>query len=139
LTKFVALVIECGRHFVRQPHPVTGRPGHILLMHFDMIGKQFVFANCLSCKEQKFDAPTVPFPLDYPIDGPNQPRLGKCGCVVCNKCVRNNISPNVGKSTNPNKGWIACPYYCNMIRSHHTDIHAWIITPSMLENIVMDE
>ena len=137
-TKFVALVIESGPGFVRRTNPLTGRPGNILLMHFDMMGKEYVFANCLSCRDQQFGDPKFPFPIDCPIDGPNQPRLGKCGCVVCNRCVRNNIPHNVNESSNPNKGWIGCPY-CKATRSHCTDVHAWIVTPNMLGNIVMDK
>lgn len=135
-TKFVALVLESGKNFKRQPHPVTGRPGNILLMHFDFLGREFIFANCLSCKSKKFDAESTPFPLDYPIQGPNQPRLGKCGCVCCNECVRRMIPKNVKEQTNPIQGWIPCPY-CHLKKSHQMDLHAWIVTEDMLANIVM--
>jgi hypothetical protein len=85
---FVALVIERAENFTRQMHPLTGRPGNILLMHFDMLGKDFIFANCLACQSKKIDDPATPFPLDSPMDGSNQPRLGKCVCSEfdCEEC-----------------------------------------------------
>jgi hypothetical protein len=135
---FVALVIERGPQFKRQPHPVTGRPGNILLMHFDFQGKDYIFANCLVCKSKKFDDAKTPFPLDYPLDGPNQPRLGKCGCVCCNGCVRNCIPNNVNDVANPDMGYIPCPY-CKKLRSHEMDTHAWIVSEAMLGNIVLDK
>jgi hypothetical protein len=63
---FVALVIASRHQFEQQPHPITGRLGHILLVHFDLVGKYFVFANCLACKAQQFDDLSTPFSLDYP-------------------------------------------------------------------------
>jgi hypothetical protein len=137
-TTFVALVIERAENFKRQTHPLTGRPGNILLMHFDMLGKDYIFANCLACRSKKFDDPTTPFPLDCPIDGLNQPRLGKCGCVCCNGCVLKSITTNVNDLSNANRGYIACPY-CKNPRSHEMDTHAWSVTETMLSNIVLDK
>eukprot|EP00978_Attheya_sp_CCMP212_P017418 scaffold46374_cov31-Attheya_sp.AAC.1 len=134
-TKFIGLVLESGPGFKRTAHPVTGRPGNVLLMHFDMVGKDFIFANCLKCKARKFDDPEMSFPLDLPIDDPTLPRLGKCGCVCCNGCIRKLIPVNINTSGNPYRGYIPCPYSCKYYYGHKQDQHAWIFTESMLNNL----
>ena len=49
------------------------------------------FASCLCCwktRLRKFnDAEVTPYPSSCAIDDPRLPRLGRCGCTVCNSCI----------------------------------------------------
>jgi hypothetical protein len=49
------------------------------------------FGSCLCCWKtglRKFDdAEVTPYPTLCTLDDPRPPRLGRCGCTVCNGCV----------------------------------------------------
>ena len=135
-TTFYGLIIESGPNFKRLKDKKTNRNKGILKMHFDGIGKDYIFSNCLACKKRNFADPTFPFPLDLDIDDPKLPRLGKCGCVCCNGCVQKLIANSAIDVTNPDRGYIKCPN-CAFKRSHMADTHAWIYTSHMLENRIV--
>jgi hypothetical protein len=136
-TTFYGIVVEKAPGFKRQKHPLTGRDGNVLVMHFDSLGKHQIFANCLSCKLKKFDNPDQPFPLAVNIDNGNLPRLGKCGCVTCNDCVTRSIPDDVNNKSNVHRGYIPCPY-CRFRHAHCMDTIAWIFTAKMLEKIALE-
>jgi hypothetical protein len=132
-TTFVGVILERTPGFIRQKHPLTGKDGDVLVMHLDMLGKEFIFANCLACRSKKFDDKNMPFPLAVSITNDDLPRLGKCGCVCCNECVRRVIPEDVHDQNNPYHGFIPCPY-CKFQHGHSLDTIAWVFTGSMLGN-----
>lgn len=49
------------------------------------------FGSCNSCwkraRRNFTDYTVTEHPLQVPADSPSLPRLGRCGCVICNECV----------------------------------------------------
>jgi hypothetical protein len=44
---------------------------------------------CWKTEARKFDDTNITsFPSQVGLDDPNLPRLGRCGCTICNNCVR---------------------------------------------------
>ena len=130
-TTFVGVLLENTPGFKREKHPVTGRQGNVLVIHYDLVGKDCIFANCLACRSKKFDDKDMPFPLSVSITNGGLPRLGKCGCECCNECVRANIPDDVHDRSNPFYGYIPCPY-CKLQQAHKLDTAAWVFTAAMM-------
>jgi hypothetical protein len=82
------------------------------------------FASCLACwktKARKFDdADKTPFPSEVGLDDPNLPRLGRCGCTICNDCVR------LLEQRRGNEASCPCPY-CGNLRCFFKEIKIWSV------------
>lgn len=106
-----------------------GRPT-IDRMHLDDAGVNFVFANCLHCTRQDFTG-NFKSGMDPGIkeNDPNTPRLGRCGCVCCTRCVLVSERTNRGWD-----GWIACPA-CGYKKSQHQDEIFWIVNAEFFDRM----
>jgi hypothetical protein len=77
--------------------------------------------SCWKTKARKFDDPNLtPFPSQVGIDDPNLPRLGRCGCTICNNCVMQSEKCYGGADAFP------CPY-CGNLKCFFKEIKIWSI------------
>jgi hypothetical protein len=108
---------------------VGGRPT-IDQMHMDEAGVDFVFANCQHCTRQDFTG-NFKSGMDpgIAVDDPDTPRLGRCGCVCCTRCVLVSESTNRGWNK-----WIACPA-CGYKKSQYEDEIFWIVNADFFDRI----
>ena len=74
--------------------PVGEDGPKVKFVHLHFIGDNSLdhrFASCLCCWKtglRKFDdEEATPYPSNCAIDDPRLPRLGRCGCTVCNSCI----------------------------------------------------
>jgi hypothetical protein len=95
--------------------------------HMHMIGDNAYsqrFGSCLACwktkKRQFDDADKTPFPSEVGLDNPNLPRLGRCGCTICNNCVR------LLELRRGNEESCPCPY-CGNQQCFFKEIKIWSI------------
>jgi hypothetical protein len=100
---------------------------HVNFEHMHMIGDSTYshrFGSCMSCwksKARRFDdADITPFPSQVGIDNPNLPRLGRCGCTICNKCVMQ-LEKRCG-----DLDAFSCPY-CGNLKCFFKEIKIWSI------------
>jgi hypothetical protein len=109
------------RHLATKP----GTQVHFEHMH--MIGDNDYshrFGSCMACwktQARKFDDTNITsFPSQVGLDDPNLPRLGRCGCTICNNCVRL-LEQRCGNAD-------ACPCpYCGNLGCFFKEIKIWSI------------
>ena len=85
------------------------------------------FGSCNSCwkrKRRNFTNTVITgHPLRLPADTLSLPRLGRCGCVVCNECVMEiEMHPN-----NHQKMSVHCPY-CGNEDCFSKHMRIWLIS-----------
>jgi hypothetical protein len=91
----------------------------------------FSFGSCHSCwklSRRNFSDPEKTPYLTANADDPNLPRLGYCGCVCCNQCVR---EIELHKS-NLSKEFVHCPY-CGFEHSYSRHLRIWVISQQVTE------
>jgi hypothetical protein len=85
------------------------------------------FGSCHSCwKEKKrnfTDRDLTPHPMKAQVDDENLPRLGQCGCIVCNECV---MKVELHE-TNKTKMWVHCPY-CGNQDCFSKHMRIWLVS-----------
>jgi hypothetical protein len=83
------------------------------------------FGSCMCCWKtgiRKFnDAEVTPYPSNCAIDDPRLPRLGMCGCTICNSCVLA-LERRLGDRTE-----YPCPY-CGNSGCFTKEIKVWPIS-----------
>jgi hypothetical protein len=82
------------------------------------------YGSCMKCwntKAHRFDDPNLTrFPSEVGINDPKLPRLGRCGCTVCNSCVMQLEKCYGGADAFP------CPY-CGNLKCFLKEIKTWSI------------
>jgi hypothetical protein len=76
---------------------------------------------CWKTVPQKFDDSNLtPFPSQASLEDPNLPCLGRCGCTICNNCVRL-LEQRCGGADA-----CSCPY-CGNLECFFKEIKIWSI------------
>jgi len=85
------------------------------------------FGSCNSCwkraRRNFTDNVITGHPLRVPSDDPSLPRLGRCGCVVCNGCV---MELEMNKE-NIDKMEVHCPY-CGNEQCFSKHMRIWLVS-----------
>ena len=85
------------------------------------------FGSCNSCwkwgRRNFTDTKLTGHPLSVPVDNPSIPRLGRCGCVICNECV---LELEMHK-TNKYKMDVHCPY-CGNEECFSKHMRIWLVS-----------
>jgi hypothetical protein len=84
------------------------------------------FGSCFKCwRKSGVDFTACPYPESVPLNTSSLPRLGLCGCICCNRCVRE----VEGHPTNLWQGDFGghCPY-CGQAYSYSRDIRLWVVS-----------
>ncbi len=105
------------------------KPGpQVHFEHMHMIGDNNYshrFGSCMACwktQARKFDDTNITsFPSQVGLDDPNLPRLGRCGCTICNNCVRLLEQRRGDADACP-----SCPY-CGNLKCFFKEIQIWSI------------
>jgi hypothetical protein len=92
----------------------------------DADSRHLSFASCHSCWKsgrRNFDDPNrTPHPKMADLDDPNLARLGGCGCICCNQCVRD-IEMH---ESNLNNDAVHCPY-CGNLDCFSKELRIWVV------------
>ena len=85
------------------------------------------FGSCNSCwkwgRRNFTDNAITGHPLSVPSDDPTLPRLGRCGCVVCNECI---MELEMNKA-NSDKMEVHCPY-CRNEECFCKHMRIWVVS-----------
>jgi hypothetical protein len=85
------------------------------------------FGSCNSCwklSRRNFANPSrTPHPLKSTLENPNLPRMGRCGCICCNQCIRElELHP-----ANQNESYVHCPY-CGSHACFSKNLRIWVVS-----------
>jgi hypothetical protein len=85
------------------------------------------FGSCNSCWKQVrrdfTNTQKTNHPLEAVVDDPSLPRLGRCGCVVCNECVMKLENHN----NNKDEMNVHCPY-CGNKDCFSKHMRIWLVS-----------
>ncbi len=85
------------------------------------------FGSCHSCWKQKkrnfTNTDLTPHPMKAKVDNPNLPRLGRCGCIICNECVMELELHEINK----NEVSVHCPY-CGNKDCFSKHMRVWLVS-----------
>jgi hypothetical protein len=121
---YVMIMVEVTPGGKRDLRKEDGKPRTMTLKqgHGDLW--KYRFAKCMLCWKignRHFGDPTIcPFPYDVSVNHPAIPRLGVCGCVICNGCIAD-AKDNKEEKVTP------CPY-CGRGDSFFREIKIWPIS-----------
>jgi hypothetical protein len=109
---------------------IGGRPATLNVAFGGEDQWKHCFSNCMVCwrtqKRDFADVAKTPFPYSAPTNHPGTPQLGRCGCVICNHCVKEEFGRH------PDDHDIPCPY-CATQRAFSRDVVAWIVSADVLQ------
>jgi hypothetical protein len=90
------------------------------------------FGSCHCCwKENKRNFTKkswTPHPMRVQVNNENLPRLGQCGCIVCNDCI---MKIELHKK-NDNNMWVHCPY-CGNPDCFSKHVRIWLVSMEVSE------
>ena len=109
------------------PNGVELKKRMIVKVEMRTIQTYWSFGSCNSCwkrgRRNFTDITTTRHPLSVPADNPSTPRLGRCGCVVCNECVLEiEMNPN-----NSGQMDVHCPY-CGNKECFSKHMRIWLVS-----------
>ena len=100
-----------------------GKPLTMSIKHGHGDNWKHCFGKCMLCWRLdllNFGRPDIcPFPYTVDVDHPTLPRLGVCGCVICNQCITNTMGSNQSKTD--------CPY-CAWEDSFYRGVRMWPVS-----------
>jgi hypothetical protein len=84
------------------------------------------FGSCFKCwRQSRVDFTACPYPEGAPLNKFSLPRLGLCGCICCNRCVRE-VEGHPSNLWNGEFGG-HCPY-CGQANSYSQHIRIWVVS-----------
>ena len=114
----------------RIPNKSNGGCPTVQHMHLDAKGVDYVFANCRHCMNHNFTGGfKTGMDPGVMVDDLDSPRLGRCGCVCCTKCVLVVMSTNRGWGE-----WVSCPA-CGHAKFQHSKEIFWIMNAQTFNNL----
>jgi len=96
------------------------------------------FGSCHACwklsKRDFTDTNRTKHPLRMPVDNPDLPRMGRCGCICCNQCVRELEMHDANKS----ECYVHCPY-CGNSACFSKNLRIWVVSREIKRHVEMEQ
>ena len=96
------------------------------------------FGSCNACwrlsKRDFTDTDRTKHPLRTTVDNPDLPRMGRCGCICCNQCIRELEL----HAANRGECYVHCPY-CGNKACFSKNLRIWVVSREVKREVEMKQ